>query len=67
MWYHFSKDVNTFGIDNQHMVGEAILVHPVVQHGATSVNLYLPKGVWYHMATFEVCQRFENLYLKIIY
>lgn len=47
MLHHFPRDPLTFKMDDQFMVGEAVLVHPVVKEGATYVEPYLPKGVWY--------------------
>lgn len=47
LWIEFPKDANTFGIQDQYLIGEGLLVHPVVDKGATSVQVYLPKGVWY--------------------
>ncbi|CAH8567370.1 unnamed protein product [Schistosoma rodhaini] len=54
MWFHFPKDVNTFDLDDQYMVGEAVLVRPVTDQGASSVQLYFPKGTWYHYPSLEV-------------
>ncbi|VDL94176.1 unnamed protein product [Schistocephalus solidus] len=47
LMFHFPTDPTTFVIDNEHMVGEALLVHPVVHEGAMSVDVYLPQGTWY--------------------
>ncbi|BHF62802.1 hypothetical protein SprV_0200578800 [Sparganum proliferum] len=47
LMFHFPTDSTTFSIDNEHMVGEALLVHPVVHEGAMSVDVYLPRGTWY--------------------
>ncbi|MCK0145326.1 glycoside hydrolase family 31 protein [Arenibacter sp. F26102] len=42
----YPKDDNTFEIDDQFMVGEALLIAPVVEKGAKQRSLYLPKGDW---------------------
>nr|CDS33785.1 neutral alpha glucosidase AB [Hymenolepis microstoma] len=47
LFYHFPTDERTFAIDNAFMVGDALLVHPVVHEGAKSVDVYLPNGIWY--------------------
>lgn len=47
VWLEFPDDVNAYPIQDQHLVGNALLVHPVTDKGATSVQVYLPKGVWY--------------------
>ncbi|VDO11949.1 unnamed protein product [Rodentolepis nana] len=46
LFYHFPTDERTFAIDNAFMVGDALLVHPVVHVGAQSVDVYLPNGVF---------------------
>ncbi|CCC05346.1 hypothetical protein SMACR_08660 [Sordaria macrospora] len=47
VWYGWPGDENTYGIDTQFMVGDAVLVNPVVEDDTQSVSFYLPKGVWY--------------------
>ncbi|VDD81861.1 unnamed protein product [Mesocestoides corti] len=54
LFFEFPNDANTFAIDNQFMVGEALLVHPVVHEGATSVDVYLPKGTWFLHGDWKV-------------
>lgn len=47
LWAHYPTDAKTFGIQDAHLIGESLLVHPVTDKGATSINVYLPHGVWY--------------------
>ncbi|KAK7082721.1 hypothetical protein SK128_025162, partial [Halocaridina rubra] len=47
LWVDFPEDEASFGIDNQHMIGSALLVRPVVEEGATSVSVYFPPSLWY--------------------
>ncbi|KAI0657124.1 alpha-glucosidase [Cubamyces menziesii] len=47
LWYKFPKDANTFGIDTQFFFGDAILVSPVLEENATSVNAYFPDEAFY--------------------
>ena len=42
LWLEFPEDRNTFSMDEQHMVGSALLVHPVTDARASGVNTYLP-------------------------
>jgi alpha-glucosidase/alpha-D-xyloside xylohydrolase len=42
---------------DQYLYGRDILVAPVVEKGATSRSVYLPRGAWYDFWTFE---RFEG-------
>ncbi|XP_051872354.1 neutral alpha-glucosidase C-like [Pristis pectinata] len=55
LWVEFPEENNTFAIDDEYMIGEALLVHPVTEAGATEVSVLLPgKGeVWYHLGTLQ--------------
>jgi alpha 1,3-glucosidase len=41
-WFHFPADKNSYTIDNAFLLGEFILVHPVTDAGANSVDVYFP-------------------------
>ena len=43
---HYEDDENTFNLNNQFLVGENMLVAPVVEQGATKRMVYLPVGTW---------------------
>ncbi|KAL7272720.1 hypothetical protein RUND412_004462 [Rhizina undulata] len=47
MYFSFPEDENTFGIDLQFFYGPNLLVSPVTQENLTSVEIYLPEGIWY--------------------
>jgi alpha 1,3-glucosidase len=47
LWAEYPEDVNTFAIQDQHLIGKDLLVHPVTDKGASTVLLYLPQGIWY--------------------
>ena len=42
LWVEFPRDKNTWATEDQFMVGDSLLVHPVTEQGASSVQLYLP-------------------------
>ena len=42
----FPKDVKAYDTEAEYMLGEKMLIAPVVEQGATSRSLYLPKGDW---------------------
>lgn len=53
----FPDDVGSRAISDEMMLGETLLVAPVVTEGATSRSVYLPPGTWFHVFTGE---RFEG-------
>jgi alpha 1,3-glucosidase len=52
LWTNYPDDIKTFAMQDQHLVGDALLVHPVTDKGASSVEVYLPKGVWYDFYSY---------------
>jgi alpha-D-xyloside xylohydrolase len=47
----FRDDVNAQNVGDQFMYGQAFLVSPVTEPGATQRHTYLPKGKWYDFWT----------------
>lgn len=47
MLFEYPTNSDVYGIDQQFMIGPAILVSPVLTEGATSVTAYFPDDVWY--------------------
>jgi alpha-glucosidase/alpha-D-xyloside xylohydrolase len=47
MWLHYPDDVRARGIGSQFMWGRDLLIAPVFTKGATSREVYLPRGDWY--------------------
>jgi alpha-glucosidase len=44
---NYQDDLNTYNLDDEFMIGEDLLVAPVVKPDLTSRLVYLPKGIWY--------------------
>jgi alpha-glucosidase len=44
-------DENLYGINDAFMLGDSILVAPIVEPGKTQREVYLPRGVWYEYDT----------------
>lgn len=42
----YSQNVETYNLNSQFLFGKELLVAPVVEQGASSVDVYLPKGDW---------------------
>ena len=49
LWVEFPSEEATFAIDDEFMLGSALLVHPVVAPSTTSVSVYFPTGIWYDL------------------
>jgi sulfoquinovosidase len=50
----FPQDPEAAGLHYQYMLGDSLLVAPVLDEGATEVRLWLPQGRWAHWWTGEV-------------
>jgi alpha-glucosidase len=48
---NFPDDPGSRGISDEYMIGDSLLVAPVIEEGATARALYLPPGVWYDVWT----------------
>ena len=51
MWLHYPDDRAAVARGDQFLWGRDILVAPVVEKGATTRRLYLPRGLWYDFWT----------------
>lgn len=48
MFFYDRTDSNLYKANDQYMFGDALLIAPVLEKGATKRRLYLPKGEWYN-------------------
>jgi len=53
LWLHYPDDPEAVASGDEYLWGRDILVAPVVEKGATSRSVYLPKGHWYDFWTGE--------------
>ncbi|KAM5225478.1 neutral alpha-glucosidase AB isoform 2-T2 [Hipposideros larvatus] len=67
LWVQYPQDVTTFSIDDQFLLGDALLVHPVSDSGAHGVQVYLPgQGeVWYDIQSYQKHHGPQTLYLPV--
>ena len=53
LWLHYQDDPEAVGRGDEYLWGRDVLVAPVVEKGATSRRLYLPRGRWFDFWTGE--------------
>jgi alpha-glucosidase/alpha-D-xyloside xylohydrolase len=53
LWLHYPNEAAAVTRGDEYLWGRDILVAPVVEQGATSRSVYLPKGRWYDFWTEE--------------
>uniref|UniRef100_A0A4W6DEC5 Glucosidase alpha, neutral C n=1 Tax=Lates calcarifer TaxID=8187 RepID=A0A4W6DEC5_LATCA len=56
LWVEFSQDQSTFTVDNQYMIGGALLACPVTEPGLQEVKVSLPGSgeIWYDVHSAKV-------------
>ncbi|KAI5837213.1 alpha-glucosidase [Morchella snyderi] len=56
LFFAYPQDENTFGVDMQFLYGPYLLVSPVTAENATSVDIYLPKDIFYDFESLAPVQ-----------
>jgi alpha-glucosidase/alpha-D-xyloside xylohydrolase len=51
LWLHYPDDSKAVACPDEYLWGRDILVAPVLEKGAASRTIYLPRGVWYDFWT----------------
>ncbi|KAI4540416.1 hypothetical protein MG293_009457 [Ovis ammon polii] len=54
LWVEFPNELETFSVEDEYMLGSALLVHPVTEPKASVVDVFLPGSseIWYDSKTF---------------
>ena len=65
MWLHYPDDPAAVSRGDQYLWGRDVLVAPVVEQGATSRKLYLPRGNWYDFWTNERIEGGQEMTRKV--
>jgi alpha-glucosidase (family GH31 glycosyl hydrolase) len=53
LWLHYPDDPKAVACGDEYLWGRDVLVAPVVEQGASSRSVYLPRGTWYDFWTNE--------------
>lgn len=53
LFFKYPTDANTYTIDLQFFFGPSVLVSPITDENATSVQAYIPDDAFYDLQTFE--------------
>ncbi|KAM4690401.1 neutral alpha-glucosidase C [Rhinophrynus dorsalis] len=55
LWVEFPKNLEVFGVENQYMLGNALLVIPVLEPGISTVDVLFPgsRERWYDFRKYE--------------
>lgn len=61
LFYNDIKDTKLYGINDEFFLGKDILIAPVVEKGALSRTVYLPKGNWVNLWTGEQHEGEKNI------
>jgi alpha-glucosidase (family GH31 glycosyl hydrolase) len=56
LWLHYPQDAKAVACGDQYLWGRDVLVAPVVEQGAKSRRVYLPRGAWQDFWTGERLQ-----------
>lgn len=59
-WFHEPQDEKTYHLDDQYLLGYALLVKPVLEKGVSSVDVYLPgaagQTAWFDLNSHKMHQ-----------
>jgi alpha-D-xyloside xylohydrolase len=65
LFFAFPGDATTLDVSYQFLIGDHILVSPVITENTTTVDAYFPKGTWYDMFDHsQIVSQGENLTLQ---
>ncbi|KAJ3679348.1 hypothetical protein LUZ60_017359 [Juncus effusus] len=60
LFFSFPQDLTSYDIHTQFLIGNGIMVSPVLSPGKVTVNAYFPKGRWFNMFDYSQSVYNEN-------
>ena len=64
-WVHFPEDPNTCLLQWQFMLGNCLMVAPVLDSNQTHVSIYLPAGKWQHLWSDRIIEMSVGGWLQV--
>ncbi len=62
---NYPKDANVYGIEDAFMLGDALLVAPILTQNTFEREVYLPEGNWVNLLTGETLKGGKTLTVKV--
>lgn len=64
LFFEFPEDKNTFNLSDQFMIGDNVLIAPILLPDTNHRSVYLPEGNWYDYWTDTVYQGGQHILVK---